>query len=155
MVHPPQPVAEFLNAKRIAVAGVSRDRSQPANLIFRRLRETGHEVVAINPKTTDVEGQRCYPSLAAVPDPIDAVMIVTPPGASADVVHQAADRGVRTVWFHRSFGDGSVSPEALVACSTHGIEPIVGGCPMMYCGNVDVGHKCFRWWLGFRGKLPV
>lgn len=150
----PRGVVDFLAVKRIAVAGVSRDRRQPANAIFRRLRETGHEVVPINPKAVEVEGARCYPSLGAVPDAIDAVMIVTPPDASAEVVRQAAERGVKQVWFHRSFGDGSVSPEALVACNTRGIEPIVGGCPLMYCGNVDVGHRCFRWWLGFRGKLP-
>jgi predicted CoA-binding protein len=150
----PQAVADFLAVKRIAVAGVSRDRRQPANAIFRRLRETGHEVVPVNPKTAEVEGARCYPSLGAVPETIDAVMIVTPPDAAADVVRQAAERGVTQVWFHRSFGEGSVSPEALVACNVRGIEPIVGGCPLMYCGNVDVGHRCFRWWLGLRGRVP-
>jgi uncharacterized protein len=150
----PQPVARFLAARRIAVAGVSRDPQQPANAIFRRLRDTGHEVVPVNPRTTEVEGQRCYPSLEAIPEALDAVMIATHPDAAADVVRQAAERGVKMVWFHRAFGDGSVSPEALVACDTRGIEPIVGGCPMMYCGNVDLGHRCFRWWLNLRGQLP-
>ncbi len=155
MANVPQPVAEFLSAKRIAVAGVSRDRHQAANAVFRRLRDTGHDVVPINPKAAEVEGQRCYPSLNAVPGPIDAVMIATHPDASADVVRQAAERGVKMVWFHRSFGDGSVSPEALVACDTRGIRAIVGGCPLMYCGNVDLGHRCFRWWLDFRGRTPA
>ena len=58
----PKPVADFLAAKRIAGAGVSRDRNQPANAIFRRLRETGHEVVPINPKAEEVEGSAATPT---------------------------------------------------------------------------------------------
>jgi uncharacterized protein len=155
MANVPESVAEFLTARRIAVAGVSRDRNQAANAVFRRLRDTGHEVIPVNPRATEVEGQRCYPSLNAIPEPIDAVMIATHPDASADVVRQAAERGVRMVWFHRAFGSGSVSAEALVTCQTRGIRAIVGGCPLMYCGNVDAGHRCFRWWLDFRGRAPV
>ena len=47
---------EFLAQSRIAVAGVSRDSKQPANLIYRRLRDTGHEVFAVNPNAAEVEG---------------------------------------------------------------------------------------------------
>ena len=45
---------------RIAVAGVSRDSKQPANLIYRRLRATGHEVFAVDPNADEVEGDVCY-----------------------------------------------------------------------------------------------
>jgi uncharacterized protein len=151
----PRPVADFLEAKRIAVAGVSRDRNQPANAIFRRLRDTGHEVVPINPKAEEVEGQRCYADLASAPGTIDAVMVVTHPSMSAEVVRQAGERGITRVWFHRSFGDGSVSAEAVAECEARGIAPIVGGCPLMYCGNVDVAHRCFRWWLGMQRRVPA
>ena len=51
---------EFLAQHRIAVAGVSRDAKQPANLIYRRLRDTGHEVFAVNPNAGEVEGDPCY-----------------------------------------------------------------------------------------------
>lgn len=155
MANIPESVADFLAAKRIAVAGVSRNKNQAANLVFRRLRDTGHEVIPVNPRAVEVEGVRCYPSLKAIPGKIDAVMIATHPDAAVDVVRHAGDCGVDLVWFHRSFGDGSVSPEALVACNTRGIRAIVGGCPLMYCGDVDVAHRCFRWWLDFRGRAPV
>jgi predicted CoA-binding protein len=150
----PDSVAAFLAAKRVAVAGVSRDRRQPANAIFRRLRDTGHEVVPVNPRAAEVEGERCYARLDAIPGEIDAVLIATHPDVAADVVRQAADRGVQLVWFHRSFGEGSVSAEALVACDTRGVRAIIGGCPLMYCGKVDLAHRCFRWWLGLRDRLP-
>ena len=154
MTRVPALVAEFLAAKNIAVAGVSRDSRQPANAIFRRLAETGHAALAINPKAGEVEGQHSYPDLKSVPGPIDAVMIVTHPAVSADVVRQAAERGIGLVWFHRSFGTGSVSPEALGECAARGVRPIVGGCPLMYCGSVDVAHKCMRWLLDWQGRVP-
>jgi hypothetical protein len=61
---------------------------------------------------------------------------------------------VKRVWFHRSFGTGSVSDEAVQACQNLGIDAIVGGCPMMFCEPVDVGHTCMRWWLQRRGRVP-
>lgn len=150
----PVPVAEFLQCHRVAVAGVSRNPNQPANHIFKRLRQTGHEVAAVNPNSDDIDGEPCYHDLASIPGGVDAVMVVTHPRQSAEVVRQAAALGVRSIWFHRSFGSGSVSEEALAECRCRGIEPIVGGCPMMFAGEVDVAHKCFRWWLGWRGRVP-
>ncbi len=154
MAQLPESVAEFLRAERIAVAGVSRSGDQPANAIYQRLKATGHEVIPINPNAAEVEGATCYPDLASVPGSIDAVMVATHPDASAGVVRQCAERGVRRVWFHRSFGDGSVSEAAVRDCREHGIDCIVGGCPLMFCEPVDIGHRCMRWWLARRGRVP-
>jgi predicted CoA-binding protein len=73
-------VHEFLAQKRIAVAGVSRDdRNHPTgNLIYRRLKKTGHQVFAVNPNTQTFEGDRCYPDVRSIPGGIDGVVIVTP-----------------------------------------------------------------------------
>lgn len=151
----PESVQGFLASRRIAVAGVSRDRNQPANHIYRRLRDTGHEVVAVNPAAGEVEGDRCWPDLASVPGDVDAVVIATPPGAAAAVARACAERRISRVWMHRSFGEGSVSAEAVAVCREHGIQVIVGGCPMMYCGRVDVAHRCMRWILDVRGRIEA
>jgi predicted CoA-binding protein len=154
MVQAPESIAKFLSGKRLAVVGVSRNTGQPANAVYRRLRDSGYEVFAVNPNASEVEGARCYPDLASVPGAIDGVMIVTHPDMSASVVRQCAERGVRRVWFHRSFGDGSASQEAIRECAARGLECIVGGCPLMYCAPVDVGHRCMRWWLRWQGRVP-
>ena len=151
----PEPVRQFLAAGRIAVAGVSRAGNQPANAILARLRSIGADAVAVNPNAAEIGGVDCYPDLASVPGTVGSVMVVTHPNVSVEIVRQAAARGVRHVWFHRSVGDGSVSADALRECEAHGIEPIVGGCPMMYCGSVDIAHRCFRWWLGLKKRVPV
>jgi predicted CoA-binding protein len=155
MARVPESVATFLRGRRLAVAGVSRDPHQPANAIFRKLKGAGYEVFPINPRATTVEGTACYADLAAVPVPLDGVVIVTAPGAALDIVRQCATRGVPRVWFHRSFGDGSVSDEAVRECAAKGIDAIVGGCPMMFCAPVDFGHKCMKWWLQHQDRVPA
>ena len=148
-------VDDFLAQKRIAVAGVSRHASdEAANLIYRRLRESGYQVFALNPNTEKVEGDPCYPNLEAVPEPIDAVVIATRPEVSEQIVRECGAAGVTRVWMHRSFGTGSVSDEATRFCEENGITVIPGGCPMMFCEPVDFGHKCMRWVLGIFGGLP-
>jgi predicted CoA-binding protein len=149
----PEFVSTFLSGRRFAVAGVSRDPRQPANHIYRRLRDAGYEVAATNPVAQEVEGDVCYPNLAAVPGTLDGVVIATPPTVTGEVVRACAERGVKRVWMHRSFGEGSVSEEAVAWAREHGMDVIVGGCPMMFCEPVDLGHRCMAWFLGVRGRI--
>ena len=146
---------DFLAQRRIAVAGVSRaDANAPANLIFRKLRDAGHEMFAVNPHGGEVEGTAAYADLAAIPGGVDAVVVATPPAATEQVVREAVALGVRRVWMHRSFGEGSVSASAVAYCREHDVRIIAGACPMMYCEPVDFGHKCIRFVLGLTGGLP-
>ena len=150
----PDSVADFLRGKRIAVAGVSRSGWEAANAIFRKLRDSGYEALPVNPAAQEVEGVRCFPNLGSIPGAIDGVVISTHPKASIEVVRQCVDRGISRVWFHRSFGQGSVSEEAVRECQAHGIQCIVGGCPLMYCEPVDAAHRCLRWWLRWWRRVP-
>lgn len=150
----PASVDAFLKGERFAVAGVSRDGKLPANLIFKRLVSSGFQVYPLNPKASEVEGVQCYPDVISLPDGVHGVVVATPPAVSAQVVRECGEKGIGRVWFHRSFGDGSVSAEAVRECENLGIDCIVGGCPMMFCEPVDIAHKCMRWWLQRRGRVP-
>jgi uncharacterized protein len=151
----PDAIAAFLAGKRIAVAGVSRDsKGHVGNAVFRKLRDGGYEVFAVNPNASEVEGVRCYPALGAIAGELDGVVVATPPSLGVCIVRQCAEKGVKRIWFHRSFGQGSVSDEALAAAHAAGIETIEGGCPLMYIAPVDGGHKCLRWLLKLMGKIP-
>lgn len=147
-------IEDFLAQKRIAVAGVSRNKNEAANAVYRKLRGAGHEVFAVNPNAQTVEGDPCYPDLRSVPGGIDGVVIATHPAVSGQVAQQCVQLGVSRVWMHRSFGQGSVSEEAVGICRENGIAVIAGGCPLMFCDPVDIGHRCMRWVLGVTGRLP-
>ena len=63
-----QAAAEFLAQKRIAVTGVSRNPAgHGSNAVYKRLRERGYEVFAVNPNADQVEGDPAYPRIGAIP----------------------------------------------------------------------------------------
>ena len=151
-------VNEFLAQKRIAVVGVSRNDGQHpvGNVIYRRLKTTGHDVFPVNPQMRTFEGDRCYPDLQSIPGRVDAVVIITRPETTERIVRDCNDAGVPRVWMHQSLGKGSsVSPEAVEYCRQHGISVIAGACPMMYGDGADFGHTCMRWILRVTGGLPT
>jgi len=150
----PEAVGEFLRGRRIAVAGVSRDARQPANAIYRKLRDSGYEAIPINPNASQAEGVECFPDLASIPGRVDGLIVATHPRVAPSLVRQCSEFGVGRMWFHRSFGQGSVSNEAIRECEARRIQCIVGGCPLMYCEPVDVAHRCMRWFLRWRGRVP-
>jgi hypothetical protein len=147
--------SDFLAHKKIAVAGVSRTPAgHGANVVYTGLRKAGYEVFAVNPNADEVEGDRCYHDIKSIPGGVDAVLIGTAPGVSADVVRECAELGIGSAWLHRSFGGGSVSDEAVSVGRELGVRVIAGGCPMMYLPRADIGHRCMRWVLNVTGGLP-
>ncbi|MDH3402550.1 MAG: CoA-binding protein [Acidobacteriota bacterium] len=150
----PEPIADFLQQKRIAVTGVSRAGGEAANVVYRKLRSAGYEVFAVNPNAERLEGDPAYPDLAAIPGaPVDGVVVASHPSVALGIVRQCAELGIPRVWMHRSFGRGSVSQPAVERCREAGIEVIAGGCPMMFCPPVDLGHRCMRWILARTGGI--
>ncbi|HKH70798.1 MAG TPA: CoA-binding protein [Vicinamibacterales bacterium] len=150
-------VQDFLAQKRIAVAGVSRDKGHHpvGNVIYHRLKTTGHEVFAVNPHMQTFEGSLFSRSA------------VNPWWRGRGRHHHATDNDTtdRTPATRRAFDAcGCISrwttarvfrPEAVEYCHQHDISVIAGACPMMYGEGPDVGHTCMRWLLRLTGGLPT
>jgi len=150
-----QAASEFLTNKRIAVTGVSRKAEEHgANVVYRRLRERGYEVLAINPNADEVEGDPCYHDLKSVPQAVDAVVIGTRPETAESTMRECVDLGVKHVWMHRLYGSGSVSKVAAEFGRQHGITVIDGGCPLMFDPTADRVHKVMRFVATQTGKVP-
>ena len=148
--------SEFLSNKRVAVTGVSRQpKDHGSNVVYRRLRERGYEVFAVNPNADTVEGERCYHDLRSIPGGVDAVVIGTRPQIAEETMRECAGLGIRHVWMHRGPGAGSVSEAATEYGRQQGIAVIDGGCPCMFGPTADVGHKCMRFFLQMSGTVPA
>ena len=146
---------EFLAQRRIAVTGVSRSsKDHGANTVYRRLRDRGYEVFAVNPNTEQVEGDRAYPDLAAIDGGVDGVVIATAPTRAADTVRECVELGIDRVWFHRGPGAGSVDDDAVQLGRDAGLTVIAGGCPCMFGPAADIGHKIMRPILQLAGNVP-
>jgi predicted CoA-binding protein len=151
-----QAASEFLAKKRIAVTGVSRTpENHGGNFVYRRLKDRGYEVFAINPNADKVEGDVCYHDLKSVPRGVDAVVIATRPDIAEATMRECADLGIKNVWMHRSFGAGSVSRAAAEYGRQHGIRVIAGGCPLMFEPTADPAHKVMRVLFTMTGKVPT
>src|SRR5512141_1035100 len=117
----------FLANKRVAVTGVSRTpKDHGSNTVYKRLRDRGYEVFAVNPNADVVEGDPCYLDLKSIPGGVDAVVIGTRPEIAEDTMRECADLGITHVWMHRGPGAGSVSAAATEYGRRHGIT-VIGG----------------------------
>ncbi len=150
-----QAAADFLALKRIAVTGVSRTpANHGSNVVYKRLRERGYEVFAVNPNADVVEGDACYPDLASIPGGVDGVVIGTRPETGEETVRECERLGVAQVWMHRAFGSGSVSDQAADYARQHGMTVIDGGCPCMFGPTSDGGHRFMRGICSLTGAVP-
>ena len=145
--------ASFLAHKRVAVTGVSRTpKTHGSNNVYKRMRERGYEVFAVNPNAREVEGDPSFPDLKSIPGGVEAVVIGTRPEIAEDTMHECAELGITHVWMHRGPGAGSVSESATEYGRQHGITVIDGGCPLMFPPTSDFGHRLMR--VVYAGKVP-
>ena len=155
-------VQDFLAQKKIAVVGVSDNRETGCNLAYRKFKESGYEVSAVNPRITSFEDDPCYPDLKSIPEKPDAVFILTNPKVSEEIVQQCADLGIQRVWMHCLVGTKpgvaasmtSVSQDAVRMCRENGIEVIPGSCPNQFL-KPDFGHTLMRGMFRTIGFLKV
>jgi predicted CoA-binding protein len=144
-------VKDFLAQEKIAVVGVSDKRETGCNLGYRRFKEAGYAVTAVNPRLTTFDGAPCYPDLKAIPETPDAVFILANPKVAEQIVQQCVELGVKHVWMHCMMGTKpglassmtSVSQDAVRLCREHGIAVIPGSCPNQFL-NPDFGHALMR-----------
>ena len=158
VAHRRRPIAEvasdFLAHRRIAVTGVSRHpESHGSNVVYKRLRERGYQVFAVNPNTDTVEGDRSYPDLRSIPGGVEAVVIGTRPDRAEATMRECVDLGIEYVWMHGSIGGASVSAAATDYGLEHGVTVIPGGCPLMFDPVSDGGHKTMRFVLKLTGVV--
>ena len=143
-------INDFLAQQRLAVVGVSRAGRKFGNMAYRELRAKGYQVIPVNPRAETVEGDECFPSLKALPESVDGVLIVVPPAETENVVRDAAEAGIRRVWMQQ----GAESASAIQFCNQNGISTVHGECILMFAEPAPFFHRLHRWVWGLLGRLP-
>jgi uncharacterized protein len=108
----------------IAVVGASRDPGKPAHEVPEQMLRHGWRVIPVNPYTDELWGQRAYPVLGEIPEPVDLVNIFRPSADAADFVRQAVEIGAHAVWLQQ----GIVSAEARAIAEDAGIDYVEDQC---------------------------
>jgi len=127
-------IERFLSAGPWAVAGASTDRAKYGNKVLRCYLQAGKTpVYPLNPAAGEVEGLPAFRDLAAVPEPVRALSVVTPPPITERVVAQALELGIEGIWMQ----PGAESAAAVRACEDAGVDVIHGGA----CLLVVLGYR--------------
>ncbi len=140
----------FLTQETLALAGVSRSGGKFGNKVLRDLSGKGYEILPVHPQAKEVDGVRCYPSLADLPAEAGGLVLVVPPEQTERMVREACETGIGRVWMQ----PGAESDAAIRYCEQHGIDAVHGECIMMFAQPKGI-HKAHRWLRGVFGKLPA
>lgn len=114
------------DAHTIAVVGLSSKPDRPSNGVAAYLQARGYHIVPVNPKETEVLGERAYASLRDIPEEtrVDVVDVFRRAEATPDVARDAVAIGARVLWLQ----SGIVNDEAYRIASDAGLEVIMGVC---------------------------
>lgn len=112
------------SAKTIAVVGLSSNPIRPSFGVSRFLQRQGFRVIPVNPNESEVLGERAYPSVKDIPDPIDVVNIFRRPARVPEVVDDALAKGARCIWMQ----EGVVNHEAAAKAEAAGLSVVMDRC---------------------------
>ena len=129
---PSAAIAAFLACERFAVVGASNHPAKFGGRVLAAYRRHGRVAFAVNPRERQVLGAPCYASLAALPERVEAVSIVTPPEVTERIVEEAADAGARFVWMQ----PGAESAAAIAKAKARRLVVIAGGP----CLLIEIEH---------------
>jgi predicted CoA-binding protein len=127
-----QQIDDFLSAPAFAVAGASEDSSKYGHLCYACLLNYGRKAYPLNPHAKTVLGNPAYPNLAALPEKVESLSIVTPPAVTNQIMVEAIAAGVKNVWMQ----PGAESPAAVEKGRKAGLNVIFGGpCLLVEMAN--------------------
>ena len=110
--------------RKIAVVGISNDRTRASNGVSRYMLGQGYEIVPVNPLIAEFEGIPALPDLAAAPDDIEIVNIFRRPEHVPEIVEAAIAKGAKAVWMQQ----GIVHEEAAERARQAGLEVVQDRC---------------------------
>jgi uncharacterized protein len=96
------------SARTIAVVGLSGKRYRPSYGVAEYMKRSGYRIIPVNPNETEVLGERCYPDLDSIPEPIDIVDIFRRAEFVPAIVEAAIRKGAKAIWMQ----EGVVHEEA-------------------------------------------
>ena len=107
------PIAEILKkAKTIAVVGLSPSPLRPSHGVSAYMQAHGYRIIPVNPRVSVVLGEKSYSSIAEVPEKIDVVNIFRRSDAVPEIVDQAIQLKVPTIWMQETVVNNAAAQRA-------------------------------------------
>ncbi|MDA3890334.1 MAG: CoA-binding protein [Salinivirgaceae bacterium] len=143
-------IDQFLAPKKIAIAGVSRDKTKFGHQVFQLLIESNFKAVPINPAASEIDGIPCYDSIMNVNEPFESLLILTPKHYTDDLLENALQKGVSNIWIQKE----SVGPNTLKIALECKSNIILNQCIFMFIEPIKGVHKFHRFCNRLFGLYP-
>ncbi len=137
----------FWKNRSFAVVGHEAKRNFP-RLTYQGLKKLGKEVFPVDPSAAEIEGDKAYADLDALPHKVDAVVLEVPQEETRDWISKVADAGIKDVWIHLQRD----TPEALALAKEKGLNARSGTCAVMYLEPGLTYHTIHKWIMKVAGK---
>jgi uncharacterized protein len=143
-------IETFLEPKKMAITGVSRNPKKFGYQVYNSLKLKGYEVYPVNPMSTEINGERCYQNISELPSHISSLLILNSKENTRSIVKDAITKGINNIWIQQM----SDTPEAIELASSGNVNLVHGECIFMFAEKVEGFHKCHRGVKKFFGALP-
>jgi predicted CoA-binding protein len=143
-------IDSFLEKKKLAVAGVSRNEKKFGHVIFKELSKKGYEVLPINPNSDSIGNTPCYPDVESLPKDVDSILIATPKFNTDEILRSSINRGIKNIWVQQA----SNTKDTLSIAKEYDVEIIHDKCIFMFTEPIQGFHKFHRTINHIFGALP-
>jgi len=144
----PEVIRRVLADKTVAIVGLSSNSLRASNFVGRYLLHHGYRIIPVNPRESRVLGQKAYPALTDIPEPVATVDVFRQPDAVPEIVRDAIAIQARSIWFQY----GVIHEEGIQSAVSGGLDVVVDCCMKVeyarYFGRMH--------WLGFNtGRITA
>jgi predicted CoA-binding protein len=129
----------------IAMVGLSKDPQRPSYFVASYLKYEGYRVIPVNPTATEILGERCYPDLLSIEEPIDMVDIFRPAQVCGEIVQQAIAKQAKSVWMQLRI----YNLEAAQLAEQAGLQVVMDRCVKMEHGRYNGSLH----WVGMNTEI--
>lgn len=143
-------IQNFLQPRRFAIAGVSRNPKKFGRMVFNDLKKYGYTLYPINPNLQDIEGEKVYPTVGELPGDVKHLFIATAKKDTDEVLRQAIKKGITHVWVQQM----SETPDTLKIATESNVQLISKKCIYMFADPVKGMHNFHKCLMGWFGRLP-
>jgi len=119
----------------VAIVGLSDNPQRPSYDVAQFLQQQGYRIIPVNPSITEVLGERAYPDLASIPEPIDVVDIFRRSEAIPPIVEEAVRIGAKSVWMQMGVSNEQAAEKARAA----GLLVVMDRCMMQEAQRLAAG----------------
>jgi predicted CoA-binding protein len=149
-------ITKFLECKRVAFVGVSRNPKHFSRLLFHEFLDKGYDSVPVNPQATDIDGRRCFARVADVTPPVEAAVIMTgAPDITDQSIHECNQAKIRNIWIYKSLDCEANHEHTVDASRLQGSTVVEGYCPMMFLPHPALVHRAHRLLMKVVGSHPL